>query len=121
MSIAGNISTVLVLGLLGFGICFSNTIEAAKALFGRRAWSFRRTPKYAIRSKGDDWRRKTYQVPLDPLNAAEAALAVIGVVATGYAIGRGSYGVAFLLLYYAAAFSFIVIMTFLQGRREGSR
>jgi cellulose synthase/poly-beta-1,6-N-acetylglucosamine synthase-like glycosyltransferase len=113
-----NLPSLLILGLLGFGICFNNTVEAVKALLSSKAWSFRRTPKYAIRRRGDDWRGKAYQVRLDFTSVIEAALAVVGAAATTRAFVRSSYLLAPLLLFYTAAFSFVTVMTFLQGRRE---
>ncbi len=118
VSIVKNLPAVLVLGLLGFGICLSNTVEAVKALFSKRLWSFRRTPKYAIQQRDDDWGRKVYQVARNPLSLLEAALAVVGILAAGWAFARASYLLALPLAFYAAAFSFVVIMTLLQGRRE---
>jgi len=117
-SILRSVPTILVLGLLGFGICFSNTIQAARALFGRRAVSFRRTPKYSIQHRADDWRGKKYQVPLDPVNLVEAGLAALGAVGTLCAFFRGDYLMTLFLLFYTAAFSFVIIMTVLQGRKE---
>jgi cellulose synthase/poly-beta-1,6-N-acetylglucosamine synthase-like glycosyltransferase len=118
MSIVRNFPTVLVLGLLGFGICFSNTVEAARALFGRRTASFRRTPKYAIQERADDWRGKKYQVPLDGLNVGEAAFAIMGAAGAACAFSHGDYAMTFFLLFYTAAFSYVVFMTILQSRQE---
>jgi cellulose synthase/poly-beta-1,6-N-acetylglucosamine synthase-like glycosyltransferase len=120
-SILRSVPTILVLGLLGFGICFSNTIEAVRALFGRRTAPFRRTPKYAIRRRADEWRGKRYQVPLDPVNLIEAGLAATGAVGTLRALLHADYLIAFFLLFYTAAFSFVTIMTALQGRKEITR
>ena len=118
MSVVRNLPTILVLGLLGFGICFSNTIQAARALFGHKAASFRRTPKYGIQERVDDWRRKKYQVPLDALNVGEAAFAILGAAGTACAFARGDYIMVPFLLFYTAAFSYVVFMTILQSRQE---
>jgi cellulose synthase/poly-beta-1,6-N-acetylglucosamine synthase-like glycosyltransferase len=118
MSVVRNFPTILVLGLLGFGICFSNTVEAARALFGRKAACFRRTPKYAIQQSADEWRGKKYQVPLDGLNIMEAVFAVLGLAGTACAIFRGDYAMTLFLLFYSAAFSYVVILTVLQSRQE---
>jgi cellulose synthase/poly-beta-1,6-N-acetylglucosamine synthase-like glycosyltransferase len=64
-SVSHNISSLLVLFLIGCGISLSNTIEAGKALLTNRNWAFRRTPKYAILQANEEWRGKRYQVPLD--------------------------------------------------------
>lgn len=116
-SIVRSLPSILVLGLLGFGTSPGNTIEAVKALLSRRAWSFRRTPKYGIRRKGDDWRGKRYQVPRDVVSLLDIALALIGIAAAGIAFARGSYVRIPLLLVYTAAFSFVAIMTWREARR----
>jgi cellulose synthase/poly-beta-1,6-N-acetylglucosamine synthase-like glycosyltransferase len=118
LGIVKNLPSVAVLGLLGFGICPGNTIEAVKALFSSRSWTFRRTPKYAIRRKDGDWRGKTYQIRLDFVTLMEAALAAVGAVAAAVAFARGRYALVPLLLFYAAAFSFVAVMAFAQTGRE---
>ena len=116
-SIVRNLPSILVLGLLGFGISPGNTIEAIKALLSRRAWTFRRTPKYGVRRRGDDWRGKRYQVPRDVVSLLDIALALVGIAAAGLAFARGSFARIPLLLVYTASFSFVAIMSCREARR----
>ncbi|MGO8693298.1 MAG: glycosyltransferase [Rectinemataceae bacterium] len=116
--ISDNASSVGILILLGFGLTFSNSVEAAKALFSDRVWAFSRTPKYAIRGSPDEWKDKRYQVPVDGKLLAEACLALVGAAAIVLALRLSSYFAAFFLLVYTISFAFVAALSFLQSRRE---
>ena len=62
LKIRTRLPSILLLGLIGFGVSLSNTVEAGKALLSRRRWEFVRTPKYALRGVADSWKEKKYQV-----------------------------------------------------------
>jgi len=117
-SVLKNVPSLLVLFFLGCGFSLSNTIEAGKALFTRRSWAFKRTPKYALQRDGDAWQNKKYQVPLDLVSLAELALVGLGLFTMGWAAARGNYGVLAGLAPYTAAFAFVFVLTIRQSRRE---
>jgi cellulose synthase/poly-beta-1,6-N-acetylglucosamine synthase-like glycosyltransferase len=113
-----NIPSVLLLGMIGFGVSLSNTVEALKALFSRRDWPFRRTPKYAVESARDDWKGKRYQVPFDVMGLLEAALAAMGAGAAA-AASRSSPGLVPVLALYAASYALVACLTLLHSRPAG--
>ena len=67
-----NAPSLLTLGILGYGISISNTVEAMKAFIFKDSGSFKRTPKYAIMESDGTWRDKKYQVPVDFASIVEA-------------------------------------------------
>jgi cellulose synthase/poly-beta-1,6-N-acetylglucosamine synthase-like glycosyltransferase len=120
LSLPRKLSYVLILFLLGCGISLSNTIEAGKALFTNRDWAFKRTPKYAIQYKKEEWRDKRYQVSLDFVCFLELVLVCLGVSAIAYAVWRSNFGVLLILVPFTAAYAFVSMLTILQSRREGA-
>ena len=119
-SIRRNLSSLLILFLLGSGVSLNNTIEAGKALLTNRDWAFKRTPKYAIRRRDEEWRDKRYQVPLDFVCFLELAFVCLGIAAIGDAISRGYFGVLVILVPYVAAYAFVSVLTIRQSRLGGS-
>ena len=49
LSVYGNIWSLIILFLLGFGISMSNTIEAGKALLTNREWTFKEDAEICCR------------------------------------------------------------------------
>ncbi len=119
LSLIGNLPSLIVLGLIGYGISLSNTIEASKALLMGRAWAFKRTPKYAVKRGTDDWRSKKYQVPLDFTGVLEAAAATLGVIGVGMAFVNSNFGIALILAFYASAYAFVSWLTLVQSTKGG--
>lgn len=117
-SIAERAGSIGLLLLIGFGLCLSNSVEAAKALFSKRIWAFSRTPKYAIKNAPDDWRGKRYQVPIDGKVFAEACLAIVGFAAAFFALRLSAYALAFALLVYATSFAYVAALCLIQSRPE---
>jgi len=76
-----------LLMLIGFGISASNTIAVIRG-FSSRPQTFRRTPKFHLRNRGNKWASSIYQVPLDATVGFELFLAVYagltGVLAIEY-------------------------------------
>lgn len=117
LPIRRNLFSLVTLFLLGCGVSLSNTIEAGKALFTRRSYAFKRTPKYAVQTRGEGWRDKKYQVPLDFVSLLELAVMGLGLTAIGYAIWRENFAVLVILIPYTAAYSFVGVLTLLQSRQ----
>jgi cellulose synthase/poly-beta-1,6-N-acetylglucosamine synthase-like glycosyltransferase len=118
LSIRKNLPGLLVLFLLGSGISVSNTIEAIKALFSNRQWEFKRTPKYANVKGKEDWRNRSYQVPLDFVFLLELASVCLGLIATIIAILHAHFFVLVILIPYTTAYIFIAILTFQQSHPQ---
>jgi hypothetical protein len=115
-----NLSSLLVLFLLGCGVSLNNTIEAGKALLTNRDWAFKRTPKYAVRHGQEEWRDKRYQVPLDPECLLELSCVCLGGVAIADAIWQSSLAALLILIPYTTAYAFVLWLTIRQSRRRGS-
>jgi cellulose synthase/poly-beta-1,6-N-acetylglucosamine synthase-like glycosyltransferase len=116
LSLARNFSSLLILFLLGFGISMSNTIEAGKALLTKRNWAFKRTPKYAVSTRKEEWRSKRYQVPLDRTAFLELPLVLLGVFAMGFAICHANFVVLVILVPYTLAYAFVFFLTVWQSQ-----
>ncbi len=108
----------IVLFLTGCGVSLSNTIEASKALFTRRSWAFKRTPKYAVQYGKDKWRNKHYQVALDFVWLVELVFIGLGLSAISYSISYSNFGVLAILVPFTISFIFVFLLTILQSRQE---
>jgi cellulose synthase/poly-beta-1,6-N-acetylglucosamine synthase-like glycosyltransferase len=118
MRVLKNAPSLLALGMLGYGICISNTMEAMKAFLLRDSGSFRRTPKYAIMESDGSWRDKKYQVPLDFTSFVEAFSIFFAISAIAMAIHFHNYGLVFILGVYCTAFLFVFLTTLVQSGEE---
>jgi hypothetical protein len=107
-----------ILFFLGCGISLNNTIEAGKALLTRRNWAFKRTPKYAVQNKKEQWRDKRYQVSLDFVSILELVFVCLGGISIGYSIWSSNIGVLLILIPFTAAYAFVFSLTILQSRPE---
>jgi cellulose synthase/poly-beta-1,6-N-acetylglucosamine synthase-like glycosyltransferase len=111
---------LIVLGLLGYGISVSNTIEAAKAFLLKGSGVFRRTPKYAVVGRDGTWKDKRYQVPLDYTSIAEALSVLLAAAAIGRAVVFSNFGIILILGVYAFAFVFVFSTTISQSGKENA-
>jgi cellulose synthase/poly-beta-1,6-N-acetylglucosamine synthase-like glycosyltransferase len=115
--ITRNLSSLLILFLLGYGVSLSNTIEAGKALLTNHNWAFARTPKYATVQNKGDWKTKNYQTPLDFVWALELALVILGGATIGFSIRHSNFGILLFLFPYTAAYAFVFALTIIQSRK----
>jgi len=118
MGILRNLSSLVALGFLGYGISVSNTVEASKAFLSRKGGVFKRTPKYAIVGPDGSWRDKKYQVPLDLTSAVEAGSIVLAAIAIARTIYFGNFGLLIILGVYAASFTLIFFGSLLHSGGE---
>jgi cellulose synthase/poly-beta-1,6-N-acetylglucosamine synthase-like glycosyltransferase len=121
MPIAQNLSSLIVLFLLGAGISLSNTIEAGKALLTNRSWEFKRTPKYARLRAQEDWRSLHYQVPLDVVGLLELTLTCLGALSIITAVRDANFAMLVILAPYTAAYAFVVAFTLYQSQPSAAR
>ncbi|MGI0085721.1 MAG: hypothetical protein ACREBQ_11640, partial [Nitrososphaerales archaeon] len=117
-SVARNFSSLLFLGLLGYGICVSNTMEAFRGLFLKKTGVFKRTPKYAVVGKSGSWRDKKYQIPIDSVSAFELGSFLLALFAIWRSIVFANYGVALILCIFAFAFLLVLVATLFQRAKE---
>lgn len=118
LPVSSRLASFVVLFFLGCGVSLSNTIEAGKALFTNRDWSFRRTPKYALKGERGDWRDKRYQVDLDFVCYLELACAALGLLSIFYSLWSSNYGILVILVPLTAAYGFVSILTILESQPE---
>ena len=118
LSTIKNMVSLMILFLLGCGVSLNNSIEAGKALFTNQIFEFKRTPKYAMHNKREEWQNKKYQVPLDYVWLLELVLVCLGGAAIRFAIWRANFAVLLILIPYTAAYSFVLLLTVRQSREE---
>jgi len=118
MGVLRNVTHLLALGFIGYGISVSNTLEAAKALLLKDSGVFKRTPKYAVVGREGSWRDKKYQVPIDWAAVAEALCIVLAAVAMLRAVHFANYGILMILGVYAVSYSFVLVTSTRQSGRE---
>ncbi len=84
---------------VGAGIAVNNSKAVIEAFLGKKS-EFRRTPKFAVTSKTDNWRtRKSYISSKEITAVIEITLGLLFLIQTLYAIYKGYYGwIPFLLI-----------------------
>jgi cellulose synthase/poly-beta-1,6-N-acetylglucosamine synthase-like glycosyltransferase len=90
---------ILFMSVLGAGM-MANTLRAAFDVLLNRSGVFERTPKFGISNRGQDWKRRKYQIGLDPLVFVELGLALVNFTTILLAIHLGNY----IIAAYAALF-----------------
>ncbi len=84
---------ILFMSVLGAGM-MANTLRAAVHVLLNRSGVFERTPKFGISARGQDWKRRKYQIGLDPLVFVEIGLALVNSATVLLAISMGNYVIA---------------------------
>ncbi len=83
---------------VGAGIAINNSKAVLEAFLGKQS-EFRRTPKFAVTSKTDNWRSTNYVSSKEVTALIEIALGVLFLVQMLYAVYMGYYGwIPFLFL-----------------------
>ncbi len=115
LPLSQNLTSLLVLYLIGFGSSLDNTLGAGRALFSNRSWEWTRTPKYADLKSQTGWRTRKYQITSDRVWLLELAFAFLGALAISYAISHSNFYPLFILIPFTIAYAFISILTVLQS------
>ena len=115
LPVSHNLTSLMVLFLIGFGTSLNNTLGAVKALFSNRAWEWTRTPKYSDLKSQAGWRTKNYQITSNHVWLMELAFACLGIVATVYAIRYSNFSPILILVPFTIAYAFVSILTVLQS------
>jgi hypothetical protein len=104
-----------LLMMLGIGMSINNTVAVGRALLGRPN-TFRRTPKFRVEQKGDEWDGKKYALPFSWTVVAELALALYSLSGLLIAQNNGLWWAVVLLSFYALAFGLTAGLTLWQSR-----
>jgi len=120
ISVKSQIKSLGALGLIGFGISFSNTIAVLRGLFGREPGVFSRTPKYRIEKISDTWRDKKYQVRVNRMVLLEISLGILGIVGIvkAFVTTPPNLGIVPILVLYAIAYLYTAKITVGQAARS---
>jgi cellulose synthase/poly-beta-1,6-N-acetylglucosamine synthase-like glycosyltransferase len=111
-----------LLALLGLGVAW----EIVRAVWrGLTGWggSFARTPKFRLEGTDGVWKDSGYRLDSDGGLLGELALAAYALATAGVALHCGCWGMAPVLLMYAASFGTVVALQLgqsLAARRAGS-
>ena len=116
-----NAKQIILLVILGYGISISNSVQVLSGLFSKKTGTFLRTPKYAITRKGEAWRGKRYQLPLNMTNLFEAGGVGLGIVAVLRAVTTGNIGIVPILAIYVAGYLLVFSLTIQQTLRASGR
>ena len=83
---------------VGVGLAINNTKAVLEAFLGKKS-EFRRTPKFAVTSKTDKWRSRSYVSSKEVTALIEITLGILFLIQTLYALYVGYYGwIPFLIL-----------------------
>jgi cellulose synthase/poly-beta-1,6-N-acetylglucosamine synthase-like glycosyltransferase len=93
------LASMPVLALIGTGLALSNTVAIVRGLLAHDR-TFKRTPKFHIEGRGDQWAGNRYALSFEWIVVGELLLALYALVAVAVAVAVGNYfAVPFLLLY----------------------
>jgi hypothetical protein len=104
-----------LLVLLGMGLALSNTKAVLQAVLGLHQ-GFQRTPKFALRQRGDTWVGSVYALSGDSLVWGELGLAVFALALL--AAPGVNCGFAFWLLLYAGGFGYVASVSLRQAHQR---
>ncbi len=122
LSVAGGavrfISTLVMLIVLGTGMSLNNTRAAIEALLGVDN-TFKRTPKFDLRTRADQWWHKRYSLPRDPIVLVEIVSAMLAVIF--YVVGNleAAGRVSQWLLIYAIGYGYVAGLSVWQSAGGG--
>ena len=99
---------------LGTGLAVNNTRAVLEAFLGTES-AFKRTPKFAVARASDEWRTSNYALPRDPTVWMELLLAIYASGLLVYVMTVGLWTLWLWVLMYAAGFSYLAYLGFVQG------
>lgn len=92
--------------LLGSGVALSNTKAVIEAFLGVDN-SFRRTPKFKVERKSDQWQQSDYKLLADKLILGEIALCIYALLTIGVVLWQGNYFAVPFMCLYALSFGYV--------------
>ncbi len=99
---------------LGTGIAVNNTRAVLEALFDIKS-GFIRTPKYGIRQKGENWKNKRYDIPLNAVSILEFFLGLYSLTGLLMFLFFSKYLVSPFLLIYTSGFFYVFFLSVKHG------
>lgn len=102
---------------LGTGIAVNNSKAVLEAVFGKIS-EFKRTPKYALAGKKDNWKAKSYITAKDLTTSVELSLGVIFTFQTIYAVYNGFLAWIPFLLIIQFGFVFTALLSIKHSHRK---
>lgn len=100
------LSYLPILILLGSGIALNNTKAIFEAILGVEN-TFRRTPKFNIERKTDQWQQSSYKLWADKLIFFELGLSLYAVITAIAALQSENYLAIPFIMLYALSFSYV--------------
>jgi cellulose synthase/poly-beta-1,6-N-acetylglucosamine synthase-like glycosyltransferase len=105
---------VLFLTASGAGMML-NTVRAAWHAMRGGKKVFERTPKFGISQRGQDWKKRRYQLRLDPLAYWELALGILNLATVGLSVTLGNWLIGLYAAIFALGLFFAAFSTFGQA------
>ena len=98
---------------LGIGLAVNNAHAVLEAVVGR-VGEFRRTPKYSVGNRPDDWKRKAYRTRVNASFVFEVTFAIYFAITIGLSIEERIYlAVPFLAIFFSGYF-YMTLLTLSQ-------
>jgi hypothetical protein len=104
-----------LLVFLGTGMVLSNTRAVAEALLGQGN-DFRRTPKFDVQRRDDNWMGHVYALPFRWITLGELFLSFYALCAALLALRHGNVYAAPFLLIYTLGFAYVAGLDLWQTR-----
>lgn len=114
LSLGKNLTSLLLLLLLCFGISLSILRGALRAFFTRRTWEWARTPKNAEAKNNRVRKQSKYQLPVDALWIWELVFVLLGVWAIWDSVRTDTIGGLFILVPFTISYGFVFIFSIQQ-------
>jgi len=114
MPLLTRLGRLLLLIALGTGLSLNNSRAIWEALTGRGSREFKRTPKFAVTGHSQTWQTSTYTLSRDPAAWLELLLALYALGLLGWVISQGIWWLIFWMLLYAAGYSYVAGLAFVQ-------
>ena len=102
---------------LGVGLTITNTVAVMEALFGIKS-AFARTPKFAVRKKGQKSQAQKYRKRLGFVPIIELAIGCYFAFTVWYAVTSENYFTVPFLLLFVFGYWYTGLLSLLQGRFE---
>jgi len=118
MSIFRQMPSLLLLGIMGYGISLSNAVAAMRGLLSKKPGNFNRTPKYDVKTKTDQWKDKKYQIAIDSTTILEILAAICGSFCMVFAAIHSNFATMLVLVPYVVSYLTVAMLTLKQSRRE---
>lgn len=110
----------LLISVLGMGMMV-NTVRAAWQILNRQPTTFKRTPKYGVQQRSQDWIRQRYQLRLDPIVFFELLFVLFNLATVLYAVSIANWTIAIYAGLFGAGLLFTSLYTIIQAVQTARR